>query len=43
MPYRVIEYTKMDGEIRDIYTDTKTYPPQYFIAKYLHINLEYFN
>ena len=30
---RCIEYRKQNGEVRDIYTNTKTYPPQYFIAK----------
>ena len=45
---RRIEYRKMDGEVRDIYTNTKTYPPQYFIAKYVQKEKEndpgsYFN
>ena len=33
--YRVIEYMKRDGKVRDIYTDTLKYPPQYSIAKYV--------
>lgn len=45
---RCIEYRKMDGEVRDIFTNTKTYPPQYFIAKYVQKEKEndpgsYFN
>ena len=45
---RCIEYRKRNGEVRDIYTNTKTYPPQYFIAKYVQKEKEndpgsYFN
>ena len=45
---RCIEYRKMDGKVRDIYTNTKAYPPQYFIAKYVQEEKEndpgsYFN
>jgi len=32
---RCIEYRKLNGKVRDIYTNTKAYPPQYFIAKYV--------
>jgi len=35
MPSIVYEYMKQNGEIRDIYTDTFKYPPQYFIPKYV--------
>ena len=45
---RCIEYRKMDGEVRDIFTNTKAYPPKYFIAKYVQKEKEndpgsYFN
>jgi len=45
---RCIEYRKMDGTVRDIFTNTKAYPPQYFIAKYVQKEKEndpgsYFN
>ena len=45
---RCIEYRKRNGEVRDIFTNTKAYPPQYFIAKYVQKEKEndpgsYFN
>ena len=35
MSFRVFEYMKKDGGIRDIYTDPTKYPPQYFTAKFV--------